>query len=44
MAENLHGMFLVCKDNTKSSVWHNFGMMATEDGRMIEKEQEKLIC
>ena len=44
MAESLHGMFLVRKKNTKSSVWHNFGMMATEDGREIEKEQEKPIC
>ena len=44
MAESLHGMFLVHKKNTKSSVWHNFGVMATEDGRVIEKEREKLIC
>jgi len=44
MAESLHGMFLVRKKNTKSSVWHNFGVMATEDGRVIEKEQEKPIC
>ena len=44
MAESLHGMFLVRKKNTKSSVWHNFGMMATEDGRVIEKEQDKPIC
>ena len=32
------------KKNTMSSIWHNFGVMATEDGRVIEKEQEKLIC
>ena len=44
MAESLHGMFLVRKKNTKSSVWHNFGVMATEEGRVIEKEQEKPIC
>ena len=44
MTESLHGMFLVRKKNTISSVWHNFGVMATEDGRVIEKEQEKPIC
>ena len=43
MAESLHGMLLVHK-NTKSSVWQNFGLMANEDGRVIEKEQEKPIC
>ena len=44
MAEILHGMFLVRKKNTKSSVWHNFSVMAIEDGRVIEKVEEKLIC
>ena len=44
MAESLHGMFLVHKKNTKSSVWYNFGVMATEDGRVIEKEHDKPIC
>ena len=37
-------MFLVHKKNIKSSVWHNFGMMVTDDGRAIEKVQEKPIC
>ena len=40
----LLGMFLVRKKNTKSSIWYNFGVMATEDGRVIKKEQEKPIC
>jgi len=44
MAESLHRIFLERKKNTKSSVWHNFGVMATEDRRLIEKEQEKPIC
>ena len=25
-------------------MWQNFGLMATEDGKVIEKEQEKPIC
>ena len=44
MAESLFSLLLVCKRNTKSSVWQNFGVMATEDGKVIEKEQEKPIC
>ena len=44
MAESLFGMFLVRKRNTKSSVWHNFGLMATQDGKAIETEQDKPIC
>ena len=44
VAESLHGMFLVRKKNTKGSVWQNFGLMAKEDGRVIEKEQIMPIC
>ena len=32
------------KKNTKSNIWHNFRVIAIEDGRVIEKEQEKPIC
>ena len=32
------------KRNTKSAVWQNFGLMATEDGKINEKEQDKPIC
>ena len=42
MAESLFGLLLVRKRNTKSSVWQNFGLMATEDSKVIEKEQENL--
>ena len=44
MAERAFGMFLVKKRNTKSAVWQNFGLMATEDGKINEKEQDKPIC
>ena len=44
MAESLFGLLLVRKRNTKSSVWQNFGLMATEDSKVIEKEREKPIC
>ena len=44
MAESLFDLFLVSKRNTKSSVWQNFGVMATEDSKVIKKEQEKTIC
>ena len=32
MAECAFGTLLEKKRNTKSSVWENFGLMATEDG------------
>ena len=44
MAESLFGLFLVRKRNAKSSVWQNFGLMATENGKVIDKEQENPIC
>lgn len=43
-AEHAFGMFLVKKKNTKSTVWQNFGLVATEDGKINEKEQDKPIC
>ena len=43
MTESLFGLLLVRKRNTKSSVWQNFGFMATEDSKVIENEQEKPI-
>ena len=42
MAESLFGLLSVRKRNIKSSVWQNFGLMATEDSKVIEKEQENL--
>lgn len=44
MAESAFGMYLVKKRNTKSNVWQNFALMATEDGKIVEKEQDKPIC
>ena len=44
MAEPAFGVFLMKKRNTKSNVWQSFGLMATEDGKIIEKEQDKPIC
>ena len=44
MVESAFGMFLAKKRNTKNNVWQNFSLMATEDGKVVEKEQDKLIC
>ena len=44
MTECAFGMFLVKKRNMKSAVWQNFGLMATEDGKINEKEQDKPMC
>ena len=40
----MFGVYLVKKHNTKSNVWQNFGLMASEDGKIVEKEQDKPIC
>ena len=40
----MFGVYLVKKPNTKSKVWQNFGITATEDGKIIEKEKDKPIC
>ena len=44
MVEHVFGMYLVKKRNTKSNVWQSFGLMATEEGMIIEKEQDRTIC
>ena len=45
MAEirSLFGLFLVHKRNTKSSIWQNFGHMATEGGKVIEKKRNQFV-
>jgi len=43
MAEKVYGLFVV-KKNTKSSVWQNFALKATENGSVIENEQDRPIC
>jgi len=44
MAEKVHGLFLVKKKNTKSGVWQHFALKATENGSLIENEQDQPIC
>ena len=40
MAELLLGV----SKKTKSSVWQHFGLRATEEGVLVEKERDNLIC
>ena len=40
MAEHVFGVYVVKKPNTKSKVWKNFGIMATENGKIIEREKD----
>ena len=40
MAEKVHGLFVV-KKNTKSGEWQHFALKATENGSMIENEQDR---
>ena len=40
----MFGVYVVKKHNTKSKVWQNFGIMATEDRKIIEREKDKPIC
>ena len=44
MVESAFGMFLVKRRNTKSNVWQNLSFLATEDEKVVEKEQDKTIC
>jgi len=44
MAEHVFSVYLVKKPNTKSKVWQNFGIMATKDGKIIEREKDKPTC
>ena len=44
MAEQVFGQFVVKKKNTKSSVWQLFSLLATENGKVVEKEQDRPIC
>ena len=36
-------VFVVKKRNTKRSIWQCFSLVATEDGKVVEKEQDILI-
>ena len=40
----MFGIYLVKKLNAKNKAWQNFGLVATDDGRIIEGEKDKLIC
>ena len=44
MAEFVCGVFVEPKKNTKSSAWLCFSLLATQDGKVIEIEQERLVC
>ena len=44
MAECIFGLFVAPKKNTKSSAWLHFSLLATEDGRVIENEQDRPVC
>ena len=44
IAESIFWKVLVHKRNTKHSIWYNFGLLATQDGKVIETEQGKVIC
>ena len=40
----MHGVFVTKKKSTKSSVWEHFALLATQDGKVIEREQDRPIC
>ena len=40
----MFGLLLVCKRDTKKQHVAEFGLMATEDSKVIKKVQEKPIC
>ena len=44
MAESRFGLYLVKKRSTKSPVWQHFGLVATEDGAVIERDKDKPVC
>jgi len=44
MAEKVHGLFVVKKKKTNSGVWQHFAFKATENGSVIENEQDRPIC
>ena len=44
MAELVCGAYVVKKRNTKSAVWQHFGLRATQEGVIVDKEQDKPVC
>ena len=44
MAESVCGVFVVPKKNTKSSAWLYFSLPVTQDGKVIENEQDRPVC
>ena len=44
MAERVFGLFVVPKKNTKSNAWLHFSLLATEDGKVIDNEQDRPVC
>ena len=43
-AELVFGAYLVQKKKTKSVVWKNFGLRASREGVIVDKEQDKPVC
>ena len=44
MAERRFGLYLMKKRGTKSSVWQHFGLVAMEEGTVIERDKDKPVC
>ena len=44
MVESRFGLYFVKKRSTKSPVWQHFGLVATEDGAVIERDKDKPVC
>ena len=44
MAEVVFGTYVVKKRNTKSKVWQYFGLGFSEEGVVVDKEQDKPVC
>ena len=40
----IYGAYLVQKKRTKSIVWKNFGLRASKEGVIVDKEQDKPVC
>ena len=44
MAKLVCRAYMVKKRNTKIAVWQHFGLRATEEGVIVDKEQDKSVC
>ena len=44
IADHVLGLFVVPKKNTKSNAWFHFSLLDTEEGKVIENEQDRHVC